>query len=58
MYVVAMIAFLRFDYLGRHSLTDYWPYWIFMQNFAWPISKFFGLSWSLAIEEHFICGFP
>ncbi len=58
MYVVAMIAFLRFDYLGRHSLTDYLPYWIFMQNFAWPISKFFGLSWSLAIEEHFYLWFP
>ena len=58
MYAVAMIAFLRFDYLGRHSLTDYLPYWIFMQNFAWPISKFFGLSWSLAIEEHFYLWFP
>ena len=57
MYVFAMIAFLRFDYLGRHSLTDYWPYWIFMQNFAWPISSFSVCRGALQSKSISICGF-
>jgi peptidoglycan/LPS O-acetylase OafA/YrhL len=52
------LAFLRFDYHGRHVLLEYPAYFIFMQNFAYRIPDFFGLSWSLAIEEHFYLWFP
>lgn len=58
MYFVALLAFLRFDYHGRHELFDYPAYFVFMQNFAYKIPEFFELSWSLAIEEHFYLWFP
>jgi peptidoglycan/LPS O-acetylase OafA/YrhL len=58
LYVIALLAFLRFDYRGRHELLDYPAYFVFMQNFAYKIPEFFELSWSLAIEEHFYLWFP
>ena len=58
LYFVALLAFLRFDYHGRHELIDYPGYFFFMQNFAYKMPEFFELSWSLAIEEHFYLWFP
>lgn len=58
LYFVALLAFLRFDYHGRHGLWDYPGYFFFMQSFAYKIPEFFELSWSLAIEEHFYLWFP
>lgn len=58
LYFVVLLAFLRFDYHGRHELFDYPTYFVFMQNFAYAIPDFFELSWSLAIEEHFYLWFP
>lgn len=58
MYFVALLAFLRFDYHGRHGLLDYPAYFVFLQNFAYKIPDFFELSWSLAVEEHFYLWFP
>lgn len=58
LYVVVLLAFLRFDYHGRHELFDYPLYYIFMQNFIHKLPEFFELSWSLAIEEHFYFWFP
>lgn len=58
LYFVVLLAFLRFDYHGRHGLLDYPSYYVFMQNFAGRIPDFFELSWSLAIEEHFYLWFP
>jgi peptidoglycan/LPS O-acetylase OafA/YrhL len=58
LYFVVLLAFLRFDYHGRHSLTDYPTYFLFMQNFITRLPEFFELSWSLAVEEHFYFWFP
>jgi len=59
LYIVALLAFLRFDYHGWHSITFHPEYWLFLQNLAWPIpDDFFTLSWSLAVEEHFYLWFP
>lgn len=58
LYFVALLAFLRFDYHGRHELFDFPAYFVFLQNFAYRIPEFFELSWSLAIEEHFYLWFP
>ena len=58
LYFVALLAFIRFDYHGRHGLLDYPAYFVFMQSFAYKIPEFFELSWSLAIEEHFYLWFP
>ncbi|HEX8348421.1 MAG TPA: acyltransferase [Hymenobacter sp.] len=33
-------------------------YAVFLQNLAWPISSFYSVSWSLAIEEWFYLLFP
>jgi len=40
------------------SLGSLCQHAIFLQNFAWPIEGFFGISWSLAIEEWFYLLFP
>lgn len=58
LYFVTLLAFLRFDYHGRHELHEYSAYFVFMQNFAYKMPEFFDLSWSLAIEEHFYLWFP
>jgi peptidoglycan/LPS O-acetylase OafA/YrhL len=59
LYVIALLAFLNFDYHGKHDLSFHPEYWLFMQNFAWSIpDDFFTISWSLAIEEHFYLWFP
>ncbi len=59
LYIIALLAFLRFDYHGWHPLSFHPEYWLFLQNFAWSITDdFFTLSWSLAVEEHFYLWFP
>jgi len=59
LYIIALLAFLRFDYHGWHPLTFHPEYWLFLQNFAWTLpDDFFTLSWSLAVEEHFYLWFP
>jgi len=58
LYFVILLAFIRFDYHGRHSLFEYPLYFVFAQNIAYKIPDFFELSWSLAIEEHFYLWFP
>lgn len=57
MYFITLLAFIRI-YSGRHELSDYPAYFVFMQNFAYKMPNFFELSWSLAIEEHFYLWFP
>ncbi len=44
--------------LGNFDFRQIGPYLIFLQNFAWPISGFYGVSWSLAVEEWFYLLFP
>lgn len=40
-------------------VAAHWPYLVFGQNLAWPMTdSFFGVSWSLTIEEWFYVGFP
>jgi len=39
--------------LGNARLPAIAPYAAFVQNFAWPMPRFFDASWSLAIEEWF-----
>lgn len=58
LYLFFILVYLRFDYLGIGSLTKDYPFFIFMQNFAWPQMPFFQHSWSLAVEEWFYFLFP
>jgi peptidoglycan/LPS O-acetylase OafA/YrhL len=40
------------------KFSDFVIYVPFLQNLAWPIGSFFGVSWSLAVEEWFYFVFP
>lgn len=58
LYLGFLLIYLRFDYLGVADLSKVYPFFFFMQNFAWPLLPFFQHSWSLAIEEWFYLLFP
>ena len=51
--VHGVLAFFRSNLVPKEMLSAF-----FLQNFAWRISDFFTLSWSLAIEEWFYLLFP
>jgi len=57
-YLLFLLIYMRFDYLGVADLQKVAPYFVFMQNFAWPQLPFFQHSWSLAVEELFYALFP
>jgi peptidoglycan/LPS O-acetylase OafA/YrhL len=53
--VFSITAVLQKVHLHWH---DFWPYLLFMQNFAWSPPSFYGISWSLAVEEWFYLLLP
>ncbi len=59
-YLVILLTLLADIVLGhteelhRRDLLDL----LFLQNFAWAHSRFYGISWSLAVEEWFYLLFP
>ena len=56
---LALIAFTAAFWVFSKSWPDGgWKYPFFLQNLAWPMSEFFVVSWSLAIEEWFYLLFP
>ena len=42
----------------RVAWRIWWPHLLFLQNFVKPPAAFYGISWSLAIEEWFYLLFP
>ncbi|MDC7825597.1 acyltransferase [Pseudomonas sp. BLCC-B13] len=58
LYFFFFLVSLKYDWKGATSLTEQYPYIFFAQNFAWPMTDFFRLSWSLAVEEWFYYSFP
>lgn len=58
LYAFFLLVYLRFDYHGPASLDVAWPFFLFLQNLAWPIGPFFEHSWSLAVEEWFYLLLP
>jgi peptidoglycan/LPS O-acetylase OafA/YrhL len=50
-YLILVINIFIAIYLGTKLPNDLWQYFVFLQNLAWPMSTFFGESWSLSIEE-------
>lgn len=58
LYAFFLLVYLRFDYHGPASLDVAWPFFLFLQNLAWPIRPFFEHSWSLAVEEWFYLLLP
>lgn len=49
-YAVLLFTYAQALYQGRHP--ESWQYLIFLQNYM-PQMPFFGVSWSLCVEEHF-----
>lgn len=58
LYVFFVVLYMRFDYHGVADLKQVWPFFLFLQNFAWPTLPFFTHSWSLAVEEWFYLLLP
>jgi peptidoglycan/LPS O-acetylase OafA/YrhL len=42
---ILLAAFIGYD------IAHMWRYFVFMQNFGWPMTPFFPESWSLSVEE-------
>ncbi|MCA3787746.1 acyltransferase, partial [Burkholderia sp.] len=58
LYAFFLLVYLRFDYHGPAPLDVAWPFFLFLQNLAWPMAPFFEHSWSLAVEEWFYLLLP
>ena len=58
LYYLFFALYLRWEWRGPFLLADHLEYLVFLQNFAWKISDFFIVSWSLAVEEYFYLFFP
>ena len=58
LYLFFFFVELKLYWGGASSISGQSPYLVFAQNFAWPMSNFYGLTWSLAVEEWFYLLFP
>lgn len=57
-YLFFLVHLALSSILGSTSVSGVALYPIFLQNLAWPISNFYSVSWSLAVEEWFYLLFP
>jgi peptidoglycan/LPS O-acetylase OafA/YrhL len=58
LYFFYFFFLLKFDWTGQSTVYAQRAYLIFSQNLIWPMPIFYGLSWSLAVEEWFYLTFP
>lgn len=58
LYVFFFFVSLKFDWQGATTFSEQFRYLFFAQNFAWTMTDFYRLSWSLAVEEWFYYTFP
>jgi peptidoglycan/LPS O-acetylase OafA/YrhL len=58
LYFFFFFVSLKFDWAGATTFVEQFHYLIFAQNFAWNMTDFYRLSWSLAVEEWFYYTFP
>lgn len=58
LYFFFLVVYMRFDYHGILEVKQIWPFFLFLQNLAWPTPPFFLHSWSLAVEEWFYLLLP
>jgi peptidoglycan/LPS O-acetylase OafA/YrhL len=50
-YMLVLVINLLVAWLIGYAVVDAWKYFLFIQNFAWPMLPFFPESWSMAIKE-------
>jgi peptidoglycan/LPS O-acetylase OafA/YrhL len=58
LYFFYFFFLLKFDWTGETTIYAERAYLLFAQNLAWPMPIFYGLSWSLSVEEWFYLTFP
>ncbi|MCX7176982.1 MAG: acyltransferase [Proteobacteria bacterium] len=58
LYFFFFIVSLKFDWTGATTVSSRLSYFVFAQNLVWPMPDFYGLTWSLAVEEWFYFSFP
>lgn len=58
LYYFFLLVSLKYDWRGETNLMAQFSYLFFAQNIAWPMREFYGVTWSLAVEEWFYFLFP
>jgi peptidoglycan/LPS O-acetylase OafA/YrhL len=58
LYFFFFFVSLQFDWTGAATLVSKLSYLVFAQNLLWSMPDFYGLTWSLAVEEWFYFSFP
>jgi peptidoglycan/LPS O-acetylase OafA/YrhL len=58
LYFFFFFVSLQFDWTGPATLASKLSYLVFAQNLLWSMPDFYGLTWSLAVEEWFYFSFP
>lgn len=58
LYFFFFFVSLQFDWAGATTLASKLSYLVFAQNLLWSMPDFYGLTWSLAVEEWFYFSFP
>ena len=58
LYFFFFFVSLQFDWTGAATLGSKLSYVVFAQNLLWSMPDFYGLTWSLAVEEWFYFSFP
>ncbi len=58
LYFLAIIIFELISFLISKEFAPHWHYYFFLQNFTSNSAEFFGVSWSLVIEEWFYLILP
>ena len=58
LYFFIFLISLRYDWTGAATLASKLSYLVFAQNLNWQMPAFYGLTWSLAVEEWFYFTFP
>jgi peptidoglycan/LPS O-acetylase OafA/YrhL len=58
-YLFLIVNIVMFSFFAPTKITEpIISYFFFLQNFAWPKTVFFSISWSLCIEEWFYMLYP
>ena len=58
LYFFFFFVSLKFDWTGATNISSKLSYLVFAQNLMWSMPEFFGVTWSLAVEEWFYFSFP
>ena len=58
LYFFFFFVSLKFDWTGATTIASKLSYLVFAQNLMWSMPDFYGVTWSLAVEEWFYFSFP